>query len=185
MNINELKQITAMLTTAYPKFELSSKEAIKLWYMMLQDIDFEIMKSAVIKHIAESEFPPTIASLRKMATEISNPQIKAITGADAWGEVVKAIRNYGYSAEEKALASMSDITRKIVKRFGFKTLCMSENTIADRAHFIKAYEAEKKNSFDKALCHPVVSMKIAENKQKMLENTKNLASQLSIEGVIN
>ncbi len=184
MDINELRTVIAMLTTAYPKFELSSKEAIKLWYMMLQDIDFEIMKSAVIKHIAESEYPPTIASLRKLATQISNPQIQAITGADAWGEVVKAIRNYGYSAEQKALESMSELTRKIVKRFGFKNLCMSDNTVADRAHFIKAYEAEKKNSFDKALCHPAVSMKIAENKRKMLENTKNLASRLSIEGVV-
>ncbi len=182
--MNEFRQVIAMLITAYSKFELSSSAAIKLWYEMLKDIDFEIMKSAVMKHVADSPYPPTIASLRKLSTEIKYPHIQAITGADAWGEVTRAIRNHGYYDELGAMESMSEITRKIVSRFGFKNLCVSENLIADRAHFIKAYEAEQKQSFDKALCHPAVAAKIAENKRKMLENSENLANQLAIEGVV-
>jgi hypothetical protein len=58
---------------------------------------------------------------------------------DAWEEVLKAINYYGSYREEDALNSLDDTTRKVVKRLGFRNICMSENIEADRANFRMIY----------------------------------------------
>ena len=42
--------------------------------------------------------------------------------------------------ENLALERMSEQTREVVKRMGFKNLCTSENITADRANFRMIYE---------------------------------------------
>ena len=57
----------------------------------------------------------------------------------AWGYVARAIRDYGYNNPDKALASMPEDVRFVVKQLGWTDLCLSENAMADRAHFLKIY----------------------------------------------
>lgn len=61
---------------------------------------------------------------------------------------MKAIRHFGSYREEEALESMSDLTRNVVRRLGFRNLCMSGNVTADRANFRAIYEqmAEKEHT---------------------------------------
>ena len=60
--------------------------------------------------------------------------------SDGWEEVLRAISKYGMYSETEALQSMSELTRKAVKRLGFKSICISENIMADRANFRMIFE---------------------------------------------
>ena len=41
------------------------------------------------------------------------------------------------------MKSLSPNIAKLIKSMGYRDLCMSENTMADRAHFIKIFNAQK------------------------------------------
>lgn len=127
------------------KFEM----LVTLWAKMLEDTPYELAEAAVEKYIAEAKFPPTIADIRERIADITVPQGK--TAIEAWGDVLKAIRYHGSYNEPKALASLPTVTRKVVEAMGYRTLCLSENEMADRAHFLKVYETMLKRERDDAL----------------------------------
>ena len=143
MTGNEFKSILAVLTASYKNFVVTDETKAKIWYEMLGDIDYDVLKLAVQKHSLENEFPPTIASLRKAAQQVTSPQIANLNAGDGWEEVKEAIRRFGYNREQDALNSMTEVTRQSVKAMSWRELCMSENQMADRAHFIKIYDGYK------------------------------------------
>ena len=113
---------------------------INIWTMMFADVDKESMNIAIKKMIATNKYFPTIAEVREALSEINS--IRVIDAGEAWGEVISAIRNYGWSNESEAMENMSETTRNVVKRMGWLNLCNSENIVTDRAHFLKIYESE-------------------------------------------
>lgn len=152
MNRNEVMMIMGTLQVAYPRFYNNNSEeeitlAINLWTKMLDDLTVEEVALAVNKIIATSEWPPSIADVRKAVTETQKGQIK--DAGEAWGEVTAAIRQFGYVREKEALESMSEETKRTVKYIGWQTICASENLMADRAHFFKIYEVVKKEVLSK------------------------------------
>ena len=126
--------MVAALQTAYPtKGFLDSKEAISLWYQMLQDIPMQQVNDAAKRYIMEEHFPPTIADIRKRCF---TQQAAALPDWEqGWGEVMNAIHRYGYMREAEALASLNPITAEVVKCMGFQALCQSENAEGDRIAF--------------------------------------------------
>jgi hypothetical protein len=111
---------------------------VALWEKMLADVDYRVAELAIQKYMAESVYPPTIADIRQRVAEIQTPQLPS--ALEAWGEVKRMIRKYGTYREAEALSEMSELTRKVVECIGFRNLCLSDNEMADRAHFMKAYE---------------------------------------------
>lgn len=143
--------IMGTLQVAYPKFynnllQEQRKLTVDLWTKMLSDVTAEEVTLAVNKIIATSEWPPTIAEVRKVISEIQKGSAKE--AGEAWGEVSAAIRKFGYLREKEALESMSEETRKAVEFMNWQVICRSENLIADRAHFFKVYEAIRKRSVE-------------------------------------
>lgn len=134
---------------------------ISLWEKMLKDTEYFIAEAAVEKFLAESVYPPTIADIRARIADITVFREK--TPIEAWGDVCHAIRRYGHWNVEKAMNSLSGTTKKVVESIGFRTLCMSENEMADRAHFLKVYEVLAKRDRDDAL---------------MLQGTKEIMQRL-------
>lgn len=125
---------------------------VSLWESMLSDVDFETAKMAVQKYMLESVYPPTVADIRSRVADFTTPREK--TGIEAWGEVKRAIRLHGSYNEKKAMDSLTGATKKVVEYIGFKTLCMSENEMADRAHFLKVYDTVAKRDREDALLLP-------------------------------
>lgn len=144
MTLEETKKIFLMLLVAYPKFDNFEGEkfdlAQVLWTKLLEDVPYKVVDLAVKKLILESPFPPTIADVRKKISEITAPQGSEMEAAEAWGEVVAAIRKYGSYDPEAALASMSPRTAKVVKMIGFRDICMSETIGVERGQFLKMYD---------------------------------------------
>lgn len=139
MNKQEFARLAMVIKTAYPKDNLiPSKEAMSIWYQMLSDIPYNIAEIALQKWISTSKWAPTIADIREYSAEISSGTEQ--TWGEAWHEVTTAISKYGYMNEDRAMKSMSPLTRKTVQTIGYQILCTSENIAVERANFRKCYE---------------------------------------------
>lgn len=139
MNLSEWGKIAKAIKHYYPREAvLPDAEAMSLWYDALKDIDYAVMSTGLKKWVMTNRFSPQIADLREMAVETK----EGVTGGwdQAWGSVRTAIRRYGYYQPEEALESLDDLTRDAVNAIGFRELCISENPMADRAHFQRIYE---------------------------------------------
>jgi hypothetical protein len=134
---SDLLKIMTALAEVYPKFVVNEMKT-NIFYDLLKDLEYPVLQTAVRKHMLLSEFPPTIADLRKLAVEIKNPSLQ-LTAAEAWGEVQKAIRYFGWYRGEEALASMSDGARKISQYIGWQNICEAENLDVLRGQFFKMY----------------------------------------------
>lgn len=144
MNEKEFLAISSVIKAAYPNQGIMpSKESLDVWYGMLKDLDYVPVRNAVQEIIATSKYAPSIAEIREKATQRVTEQVPE--WGDAWEEVLKAIRKHGYMQELDALNSMSELTRRCVKRLGWQNICMSENVTADRANFRTIYEKEMQN----------------------------------------
>lgn len=139
MKREEFKVLVKAMKAVYTKTDfIPDADAFNVWYSLLQDLSYMQAQVAIQRHMNESKFPPTIADIRKKSEIV---KIGEITDwSDGWEEVLKAIRKYGRYREDEALESMSEITRKTVKRLGFQEICNSENITADRANFRMIYE---------------------------------------------
>lgn len=136
----DVMKLVGIMSINYRNWPEQGKEdaLITLWTKMLADVDYDVAEAAVEKFLTESTFPPTIADIRARIADIT--VIREKTGIEAWGEVKNAIRRYGTYREEDAMKSMGGVTQKVVEAIGFRTLCLSENEMADRAHFLKVYD---------------------------------------------
>ncbi|NDO45988.1 replicative helicase loader/inhibitor [Clostridium sp. MD294] len=169
MTREEIVQVLAVLKANYSGAlkDMTRQEAegkINIWITMFADTDREIMNLAVQKIIATSKYFPTVAEVREVIAEINTGCV--LDGGAAWGEVITAIRNYGQYRELQALESMSDMTKTVVQRMGWRDLCLSEDTEIDRAHFLKIYQAEEKRQKQKNVLPLETRQKI---EQKQLE----------------
>ena len=149
MTQKETAMLLGILRAAYPRFYLDIshddlKISVDTWTVMLSDTTLEIATIALQRLIATSKFPPTIAEMRESISSVVNPSMA--NSGEAWGEVNKAIRKYGYYRQLEGMASLSEPTRLAVERMGWRELCMSENHMADRAHFLRIYESLEKRT---------------------------------------
>lgn len=141
MNKQEFAVIAAALRRAYGRTNIMpDDDAVEFWYGMLKDIDYTVCRNAVTQIISQSRFVPTIAEIREKSAETMMRDIPEWD--EAWGEVLSAVRRYGYMQEEEALASLDSITAGIVRRMGYQNICTSERIEVERANFREAYKAQ-------------------------------------------
>jgi len=149
LTTKETSILLGILRVAYPRFyaDISPadvKVSVDTWTLMLSDTNLDVAKVALQRLIATSKFPPSIAEMRESIAAVQYPSMP--DAGDAWGEVNEAIKNYGFYRQSEALASMREPVRLAVERMGWRELCMSENSMADRAHFLRIYESMEKRS---------------------------------------
>jgi len=154
MTQKETAYLLSILRAAYPRFYFDVspddlKISVDTWAVMLSDTSLDVATVALQRLIATNKFPPTIAEMRESISAVIHPTMP--DSGDAWGEVITAISHYGYYRQEEALASMREPVRLAVKRMGWRELCMSENGMADRAHFLRIYEAMEKRTNEENL----------------------------------
>jgi hypothetical protein len=151
MAANDLPAVWAVLLRAYPYFEKERNkrdlaETFEVYASVLSDIPAELLRAAALQHIASSKFFPAVSELRDVALSLSRTAER--TAMEAWGEVMHWMSRgdlkmlpggNGYESPR-----FSDpLTQRVVNAMGWNQLCQSENLMADRAHFLKAYDAYK------------------------------------------
>ena len=139
MTKQEFAIFAMALKTYYPRENLlPNEQAMDLWFIQLQDIPYQVAEVGLNKWVALNKWSPSIADIREMTSGITRGEIP--DWGEAWAEVQRSIRKYGSYRAQEAIESLSPITKKAVQRIGFMNLCMSDNEVADRAHFQKIYE---------------------------------------------
>lgn len=143
MTNKEFDQLRALLKTAYPNHNLISDQyAIRMWYKMLNDLDYHIAENAVMEHISTHTFPPSIAEIRKLCVDRTTRPV--LSFSEAWGKVTNAISKYGFYQPREAFAELDELTLSVVKELGWSNICNSTNQDSLRANFRIAYESKAK-----------------------------------------
>ena len=141
MNRADVTKLFALISAAYPRdktFASTDAQTALMWYELLKDMPFEAVTAALSKHSATSPFPPSIAELRAAVTP------SGISPDEAWGIVIKAIRDYGCYSQLEARDSMPLEVWTTVDRMGWRELCMTDNVDVIRAQFMRMYDAQSK-----------------------------------------
>ena len=172
MTKHEFATLAMAIKTYYPRENvLPNDKAMELWYIQLQDIPYKLAELAINKWVSLNKWPPTISDIRGLAAELSRPDIKDWSAA--WDELQMAIRKYGFYGADKAMESLSPLTRETAKRIGFSNLCLSENQTADRANFRIIYESLEEREKEDAQVSPKVRELIENIHLDLLEERKN------------
>lgn len=143
MNRDEFKVLVKGMKAVYaqPTF-IPDQDAFNMWFALMGDLPYNVCNVAIQKYMLTNKFPPTVAEIRELASTITNGD--PLTWGESWEQALHAVRRYGSYNEAAALESLDYITRKCVENIGFKTLCMSENIMVERAHFQKIFDVYAK-----------------------------------------
>ena len=127
-----------ILTAAYPHSPFP-KETFALYVEMLKDLDPELLMAAV-KHFITTNtanFAPNVAQLRATVAEIMAMNSGLPSSAEAWGIAFDAMRQAKF--KEVPDFQHPAIKQAIDAMGGWQLVGMSKNSVADRAHFDRAY----------------------------------------------
>ena len=148
MTKREFGLFAAAIRTYYPRENiLPNEQAHDLWFRQLQDVPYPVAEAVLAKWVATNKWSPSIADIRDGVAEIQNGG-PAPDWGEAWDQAMNAIRRFGSYDEDGALASLPPLTRETVRRLGYKSLCWSENQVADRANFRQVYEILSKRKVE-------------------------------------
>ncbi len=136
MNRVEISKAIGLAQGYWPNLHVS-KMTPEAWERLLGDLEFEAVCVALDRLAIEApDFPPGPGVILKMATGLAVGEAEPDVDA-AWSEVAAAIRRVGsYGSPEFTHPAIT----AAVEALGWTNLCMSENPVADRAHFLKIYD---------------------------------------------
>jgi hypothetical protein len=137
-NEKQVRGLLRAISGAYPTFELTD-DRVSIYVKLLADLDADALTAAAQQHIVTSKFPPTVAELRDGCANLTRPALPA--WADAWGEVLEAIRRVGYLGQPSFSHPL--IEQAVQGMGGWKLLCAMEisETATQRAQFRDIYNA--------------------------------------------
>lgn len=151
MTRDEFKILCKGLKAVYaqPTF-IPDQDAFNMWYALMGDLPYDVCAVAIKKYMLTNKFPPTVAEIRELATNVVNGD--PLTWGESWERALTAVRKYGSYNKMEALDSLDPLTRKCVESIGYMELCMSENIMVERAHFQKVFEVfVKREQTDKQI----------------------------------
>lgn len=155
MDINETAKVMGIISMNYSEKLLPSvwitnpKMATELWTDLLKDLNYEQVKAAVKILIMTKEYPPTIAEIRN--TIAKDTTKNSASAEEAWGQIQKAVRKFGYPDELGAKSYLGEEIRTIVERFGWTYFCRMPiaETSTYFAQFRNAYNCEVQKKIER------------------------------------
>ena len=157
--------VSAMRTYYGRENLLPNSQAMELWYRQLEDIPAKVAEASLNKWVALNKWSPSIADIRTIAAEITVGE--AMDWAEAWANVLKAVKLYGYNRQKEAMDYLDDLTREAVRRVGWHDICMSENIGIERAAFRDTYNNLSQRRAKEAVLPPSVRNLIAGIREEM------------------
>jgi hypothetical protein len=144
MNRQEAGKLVSVCMAACPsqssRIDGERAEAmIDSWKALLEDVPYEPAAAAVRVLLQTRTWMPSVADIRATVAELAAGPVKS--GAEAWGSVMKAIGRHGSYRKPGVDFTFDDpATARCVAALGWEELCLSENSVSDRARFIEAYD---------------------------------------------
>lgn len=147
----DVTRVFTYLISAFPNFTPAAADAdigvpstLDIYRDALADLDYDVLRAAAKKCLADCKWFPTIAELRQAAAALVAPE--RTSGGEAWGLVCTDVRRgVGYPLDIPIEPTITDplILRAVAAVGGWKLLQLAndKDDIAHRARFIEAYEA--------------------------------------------
>lgn len=180
MTKEEMIQIMAIISAAYPRFydkqtDADKMAALKLWYRHFVNVSYDLMLQAVDAVITTNKFPPTIAEINEKIDLLLCDYSKNISESEAWAYVSKAIKNSTYDYENE-FNKLPSIIRKIVSSaYQLREwAAMDETTVQSvvASNFQRAFRNETEK-VKQRLSLPKERQKYIEQQSKYLEGNDN------------
>ena len=135
MSPSEVTQVLAQLQAGYPRERLTAAR-VRLYGMLLQDLELEAALAAVLRVIARSPFFPSVSEIRD---EYARDQVPGTEPELAWGVVLAEVRRVGRSRPPRF---DDELVAQAVDAIGWGAICESRTDDgAIRAQFREAYRA--------------------------------------------
>lgn len=171
---DEIIALLTMMEEVYTHREKLSDGAMLIYFRTLADIPFELLEAAALDHLSLCKWFPSVAELRERATDLSLPDVPS--ALESWEEVQKEIRRVGHDGRP---AFENELTQRMVSAMGWRYLCLSENGMVDRAHYLKAYEQLRQREAQQRVRLPEV--KALAQKLSVAQITSNNQTQMEIQ----
>jgi hypothetical protein len=106
----------------------------------LQDLPADLLKAATLQCLSEAgrAFAPSVGEIRGAAVEIQRRIAGLPTSYQAWQEVLSQMAENGGDFGNPEWSH--PLIEATVKTLGWRNLRMSDNQVADRANFVRAYD---------------------------------------------
>ena len=170
MKIEEFAILAKGMKAVYTeKWFLPDEDSIKIWFNLLKDLEYSVASVAVQKWMMTHREIPTVADIRELCSEVSQERVPSWD--EAWEKAHKIIRAYGFYRESEAMAEMDETTRDIIRRIGYKDICMSENIGIERASFRDIYKTMQDRKKQDAQISPKVMnmIQMLQGNNKLIE----------------
>lgn len=155
-------QLFAILIQAYPNFDkFQSDDQIELmveaWAQLFADDDSRIVGLAVKKHIMTSKWPPSIAEIREIMTDITHPDL--IPPDQAWAAVADLLYAVGEHNHGEKHRQLPALIADTVDAIGWNTLYQlhrgsygGNRDGMDRVAFMDLYKPAYERERQRASC---------------------------------
>jgi hypothetical protein len=154
----EVAELIAILAASFPAFKeklgrfakQEKQRMVHAYHIALSDIDADLLGCVVEHIISTATFFPSAGEIRRAAFHLAEIGLGIPSAQDAWAEVSAMTRKGFYKQAaggwyEVRPPTPDDWSHPLVQKAvdavgGWVALRTSENTVADRARFIQAYD---------------------------------------------
>lgn len=170
-------ELFAILVAAYPNFDKFKDEEqvagmVNVWANIFADDDAAIVGMATKKHIATSKWPPSIAEIRDIMTDITHPDL--IPPDLAWAAVSDLLYSLSEYGSYNFYALLPPLVARVVETIGWHTLReLHRGSYAgnkdgmDRVAFMDLYKPAYDRARAAAACPASLSAGINATAQKL------------------
>ena len=151
---------------------IKDKDAFDVWYLLLNDLSYEVLSTAIHKYMMTEKFPPKPADIRRLSVSVTQPE--ALTELEAWSIARKAIWSVDRFNPQKEFDKLPDLVKKAIGsasnlcEWAYNTKDSSMEDVIS-SHFMRAYRTVVERENKDMQIHPIVAQRIEEMRTKALE----------------
>lgn len=166
----EFSNIVKGLKAIYadPKY-IPDGTAMEVWYALFKGEDYQLVQTAVQRHMLTCKFPPTPAEIREQMVQLTMP--KSLNEEEAWQLVIRAVRNSNYHAEEEFEKLPLSVQKAIASPTNLRELAMmpteTVNSV-EKSHFFRVYRTETERAKETAKLPESIRTLISSAGRKMI-----------------
>jgi hypothetical protein len=180
-NRDDIKMMIGYLKLAFANYSPvleGAPNSVDVLLDLLGDLPTDTLRAAVKACCSEigRAFAPSPGEIREAATKL---HVKASGTPDAytaWTEVLEEVARTGSYREP---GFTSPLIEKAVKCLGWQNICLSENIMAERAHFFKIYTAYYQRAVEDAAELPALS-EYVQNRKRLNGAIAQLTDKLAL-----
>jgi hypothetical protein len=161
---SKVPKILAMLAVTFPKFELKP-DTVRVYSLLLDDIPEKILEAAALQCARKLTFFPSVHEIMVEVAEIQRKQNDVPTAYEAWEDLNKGgpgkwktvVEEDGkFYIEEREYKFLHPLVTRVAAMLGWPDDFPTDNPVADRAHYFKAYDQTLNNLVSDQMMHPDV-----------------------------